>query len=541
MLDAGRHYYPPEFLIEMCAYLSYFKQNEFHVHLSDNMFNYDPNLSRDKILDVYSSLRLLSDDPALAGLVRLANESYTKEQFEDVQQKCASRGVTVIPEIEAPAHALAIVRWKPELALDGDFSMLNLSHPDTIPTLKSIWKTFLPWFHSKTVSIGADEYSSSHVQDYTRYVDELSEFIRDTASKDIRIWGTFPPSEGGTVAKNVAIQHWASFEDNAYFDFIKNGYQVLNSDLSAYIVLKFSPWFMQGLNKTWIFHGNPDGSAFAPNIFDPRNATNNPPRNHSLLLGHVAALWNDWGRTASTALEAYWAWRDSLPALADKQWGGKILEEEYDAVFPKLHAAVPGQNLDRTISTKSDLILEYGFGESSSSTHVIDTSGNGYHGTLHGDCVVKDSTLHLAASCYLQTPLLSKGRNYTLSFAVKPTSSAPGTLFAGPDSVLMSGYSSYSNITMVSGGHPYALNYTLPTDTWTRVQLSGRGSTTLLTVSGVEGGGDTTHAFNSRVAIGSSNNGVESTWLSMAFEAPLARIGGDFTGLIKDISLKGTA
>jgi hexosaminidase len=31
MLDAARHYYPPTFLVEMCAYMSYFKQNTFQV------------------------------------------------------------------------------------------------------------------------------------------------------------------------------------------------------------------------------------------------------------------------------------------------------------------------------------------------------------------------------------------------------------------------------------------------------------------------------------------------------------------------------
>jgi hexosaminidase len=36
-LDAARIFYPVEFLTEMCSYMS-FKQNEFHIHLSDNLF-----------------------------------------------------------------------------------------------------------------------------------------------------------------------------------------------------------------------------------------------------------------------------------------------------------------------------------------------------------------------------------------------------------------------------------------------------------------------------------------------------------------------
>jgi hexosaminidase len=33
--------------------------------------------------------------------------------------------VTIIPELEAPGHALVIAQWKPELALD-DLSLLNI-------------------------------------------------------------------------------------------------------------------------------------------------------------------------------------------------------------------------------------------------------------------------------------------------------------------------------------------------------------------------------------------------------------------------------
>lgn len=158
MLDAGRHYYPPSFLVEMCAYLSFYKQNTFHVHLSDNLINNVDLYSLQTQLELYSAFRLLSPDPAVAGLNKRANESYTREVFDDVQQKCAARGVTIVPELEMPGHALVISQWKPELGIDTDISLLNISHPDTIPTAETIWKTFLPWFHTKTVHIGADEY-----------------------------------------------------------------------------------------------------------------------------------------------------------------------------------------------------------------------------------------------------------------------------------------------------------------------------------------------------------------------------------------------
>lgn len=122
----------------MCSYLSYFKQNTLHMHLSDSV-GVNNDISYEQKMELYSAFRLNSPDPALEGLNKRPNESYYEEDFEYMQQECASRGVTILPEIEAPGHALVITQWKPELALSTDFSLLNISHPETIPTMKTIW------------------------------------------------------------------------------------------------------------------------------------------------------------------------------------------------------------------------------------------------------------------------------------------------------------------------------------------------------------------------------------------------------------------
>lgn len=191
MLDAGRHYYPPDFITDLCSYMSFFKQNTLHLHLSDNLYN-NAIYSAERSLELYARFRLWSDDSAVAGLNLHANESYDRPTFDAIQASCASRGVTVLPEIEAPGHALVIVQWKPELGLTTDLSLLNISHPETIPTMKSIWGVFLPWFHSKVVSIGADEYTGPPA-DYNTFVNEMDDFISAESGKSMRIWGTFPP------------------------------------------------------------------------------------------------------------------------------------------------------------------------------------------------------------------------------------------------------------------------------------------------------------------------------------------------------------
>ncbi|UNI24258.1 Beta-N-acetylhexosaminidase [Purpureocillium takamizusanense] len=539
MLDGGRHFYPPDFIVEMCAYLSFFKQNTLQLHMSDNLNNYPQRYSRERTMSLYSAFRPWSDDPAVAGLNDRRNESYTRDELDDLQRRCARRGVTVVPEIEAPGHALAIVKWRNQIGLE-DLSMLNITHPDTIPTMKTIWKTFLPWFHSKVVHIGADEYDEALVADYTYFVNEMASFIKEESGKDMRIWGTFTPKQGANVSKDVVIQHWSSRMDNALFDFVNNGYQVLNADNSFYVVNKYSASYPPPLKKSQAFKGgNPaTGGPFSPNIFDVKNATNNPPRDSAAVQGHLVALWNDWGPNGTTVLEAYRTLRD-VPALGDKQWGGELTEDQYDGIIDALRAVVPGQNLERTVPSKTDVVLDYRFSNcGKDSTFVRDRSGNDYHGRIHGEgCKINGSTLSFSGRCHIETPLKSKGRDYTLSFSVKPSSAnKEGTLFTGPDSTLLSASADAAgNVTMVSGGEHYALNYSLPVDTWTSVSLVGKGNRTFLSV--LSGREPQKMEFLTRLGIW----GQRFVWAPMAFEAPLARIGEGFVGEMRNITLRSSA
>ncbi|GAB1730024.1 hypothetical protein NU195Hw_g3448t1 [Hortaea werneckii] len=537
-LDAGRHFYPKDFIVEMCNWISFWKQNTFHLHLSDNLYNNVDIYSRERQLDLYARFRLLSNDSAVEGLNNQANESYTRDDFDEIQHSCAARGVTIIPEIEAPGHALVISQWKPGLGLDGQLDLLNISSPDTIPTMKTIWQTFMPWFHSKVVHIGADEYVNDNLTTYelatlyNRFVNAMNGFISGFG-KSIRIWGTYPPQANYTnnISTNVTIQHWEFFEDNPKFDYIKNGYNVINSDDAFYIVQKYSGSYPQRLNKTRIFHGNPAGGAYAPNIYDTNNATNNVPRDSPYVPGHIAAQWNDYGPNTSTYLEAYYSWRDNLAAPADKQWGGNLTEQQYDDVFERLQAAAPAQNLDRNVKSKTDMILQYDL-SSAENGIVRDTSGNQYDG--HTDCPTSNGSLIFDGSCSLTTPLSSKGQDYTLSFsALQYQDSQPGPLFTGPDSELRSGNGTSSQLMLVAAGNAFALNYSLPTDVWVDAALIGRGNRTFFAVDGNE-----EMEFTTTVGI----NGESFVWAPMQIVAPLGEIGGrDWKGEMREVELVGYA
>ncbi|KAI1841100.1 hypothetical protein JX265_013201 [Neoarthrinium moseri] len=533
MLDAGRHYYPPGFLTELCSYMSFFKQNTLHLHLSDNLYN-NPNYTIDQSLELYARFRLWSEESAVAGLNLFANESYDRLTFDEIQSSCASRGITVVPEIEAPGHALVIAQWKPQLGLDGDISLLNISHPGTIPTMKDIWATFLPWFHTKVVSIGADEYTGPEA-DYNTFVNVMNSFIGTTSGKSIH------NSTWTNVHPNVSVQHWEYFEDNPFYDYILNNYSVVNSNDDFYIVNKYAPpgGYLNTINLTKTFHGSPDGEYWRPNIFDQRNVTNNPPASNAYVLGSIVPLWNDYGYNATVYSEAYYAWREGIPALADKQWGGNLSEASFTSAFDVLHPHVPGQNLDRVIPSLSDTIVNYTLAEPTGlvAGAIADASGNSY--TAYTDCVEFEATpgtpaLSISGGCSVSTPLESKGRNYTLTVSLRIDSlEAPNnaTLISGRDSVLML----TPNITMFAGGNHFRLNATVPQTEWFELKLIGRGNRTFAAVNNGE-----EMEFLAKMGI----NGVYFHWAEIALEAPLRIVGGrgiGWTGSFGGMSLTSIA
>jgi hexosaminidase len=133
--------------------------------------------------------------------------------------------------------------------------------------------------------------------------------------------------------------------------------------------------------------------------------------------------------------------------------------------------------------------------------------------------------------CSVTTPLTSKGRNYTLAFSVRPTSSVPGTLFSGSASSLLTGNGSISNVMLVMCGSAYVLNYTLPLHVWRHINLIGIGNATYLSVT------PSTTSEEFTATIGDYSNSF--IWNNpMAIEAPVAVDGGDnFQGEMKKVTL----
>ncbi|TFK88899.1 glycoside hydrolase family 20 protein [Polyporus arcularius HHB13444] len=506
MLDAGRHWFDTSFLGDLCIYASYFKINEMHLHASDNLWNpaFLYGDGNEGWKNLYAAFRFQPPaGSALDGLVPRKNESWTKQEFMDMQRTCANHGVAVIPEVDTPGHSLVINQWKPELMETGAPDHLNLSYPDTIPTIKSIWDEFLPWFSAPEVSIGADEYDAALANDYISFVNEMSSYISTKSGKSIRIWGTNEPSTTRSVSKDITIQHWDFPGDDIPVQLMSNGYRVINSEQAfLYLDGKTSDGgqFPQELDQDLLWSGAPGGKGWAPNVFSPTDPTNNTSVDAPNLRGAIFALWNDWGNNATTALEVYYQLARSMAVFGEKTWAGSdvrpsgLTRDQFDAVYPVLNAAAPGQNLNRVVKPKhGNVVYEY----------------PGTYGSLN-------------------TGIPSVGPPYTLSFRVKPDSRDPnaGTLFVGTDSKLH-----VANLTFEAAGQSYALGYVLPKDRYTSVEIHATREYTYALIDADKGSPRYWHTlmdiWGEYMALG-----------NMSFAAPSWQIGADgFAGVIEDVRL----
>ena len=109
MIDCGRKFIPMSYLQDLVKIMAYYKMNTLQVHLNDNGFKQYFEHNWDK---TYAAFRLESDTyPGLAA----RDGSYSKKEFIDFQKQAASNFVEIIPEIDVPAHSLALTHYKPDV------------------------------------------------------------------------------------------------------------------------------------------------------------------------------------------------------------------------------------------------------------------------------------------------------------------------------------------------------------------------------------------------------------------------------------------
>ena len=145
MIDVARHFQQIDVIKRNLDAMASVKMNVFHWHLTDDQgFRIESK--------VYPKLQELASD----GLY------YTQDQIKDIVKYASNLGIRVIPEIDVPGHASAILTAYPELGSKDDYNytierFAGVFNPTLNPT-KEITYKFLDNLFTEVASLFPDPY-----------------------------------------------------------------------------------------------------------------------------------------------------------------------------------------------------------------------------------------------------------------------------------------------------------------------------------------------------------------------------------------------
>lgn len=352
MIDCGRKFIPMSYLQDLVKIMAYYKMNTLQVHLNDNGFKQYFEHNWDK---TYAAFRLESDTyPGLTA----RDGSYSKKEFIDFQKQAASNFVEIIPEIDVPAHSLALTHYKPEIG-SKEYGMdhLDLFKPETYEFVDALFKEYLegdnPVFVGKRVHIGTDEYSNAKkdvVEKFRAFTDHYIRFVEGFGKQAV-VWGALSHAKGDTPVKSedVIMNAWY----NGYADpatMIKDGYKLICIPDGMVYIVPVAGYYQDYLNEPYLYkEWTP--AHIGKSVFEEK---------HPSILGGMFAIWNDHAGNGISVKDIHHRIFSPLQTLSVKMWTGAQTGIPYETFNEKraLLSEAPGVNQLARIGTKPGLVYE---------------------------------------------------------------------------------------------------------------------------------------------------------------------------------------
>ncbi|HRV23772.1 MAG TPA: beta-N-acetylhexosaminidase, partial [Sphaerochaeta sp.] len=163
MLDCSRHVFTPEFIKKMIDIASLFGLNRFHWHLTDDQGWRIPIEGYPRLESIASKRILLNYTDG-----RTYGQMYTKKEIAEVEAYARKRHMIVIPEIETPGHASALLAAYPDFGCTkgpyevqdrwGIFDeVMCVGNDDLLTFLEEAIKQIAELFSGPYIHIGGDE------------------------------------------------------------------------------------------------------------------------------------------------------------------------------------------------------------------------------------------------------------------------------------------------------------------------------------------------------------------------------------------------
>lgn len=252
MLDVSRHFRSKEFVKKQIDALAYYKLNRLHLHLTDaagwrieikkyplltELAAWRPEANWKRWWNEGGRKYCRFDAPGASG------GYYTQDDIRELVNYARERHITIIPEIEMPAHSEEVLTAYPELSCSGepyknaDFCVGN---EKTFTFLEDVLTEVMELFPSQYIHVGGDEAGKAAWKTcpkcQKRMKDEQLDNVDELQSYLIHRVEVFLNAHGrkllgwdeilqGGLAPNATVMSWRG--EQGGIDAVKSGHQAI--------------------------------------------------------------------------------------------------------------------------------------------------------------------------------------------------------------------------------------------------------------------------------------------------------------------------
>ncbi|HZX61719.1 MAG TPA: beta-N-acetylhexosaminidase, partial [Bacteroidales bacterium] len=244
-LDVSRHFFPKEFILKYIDLIAAFKMNTFHWHLTDdNGWRIEikkyPKLMQTAAWHVdRENLPWTERPPQQYGERATYGGYYTQDEIKEVVEYAKKRYVTIIPEIEMPAHSVEVLAAYPQFSCTGgpftvppgrywpNIDILCAGNDSTFTFMEDVLSEVISLFPSKYIHIGGDEADKTRWKECPKcqalikaeglkdekelqsyFIKRIEKFL---ISKDRKLIGWDEILEGG-LPQEATVMSWRGLE-----------------------------------------------------------------------------------------------------------------------------------------------------------------------------------------------------------------------------------------------------------------------------------------------------------------------------------------
>ena len=303
MLDVARHFFTVDEVKQFIDILALYKLNTLHLHLAD---------------DQGWRIEIKSRPTLLAAAVTQVGGGpggyYTQADYSEIVRYAGERFITVVPEIDMPAHSNAMLVSFPELScgkrapalytgIEVGFSALCPDKEDTYRLLDDIIREISgltpgPYFH-----IGGDEVQALTREQYARFIERVQDIVTKNGKRMVG-WEEIGRAR---LLPGTLSQQW--FTDSARNSLVPGVQLIMSPGKKVYIDQKYDSTTELGLS--WA------GFVEVRTSYDWDPATYVPGATEANVAGVEAPLWSETIRNMTAAQQLI---MPRLPAVAEVGW-----------------------------------------------------------------------------------------------------------------------------------------------------------------------------------------------------------------------------